>query len=82
MTDTLMNEDQQHLQWLYDRLRVVYGENKNIDYMRKFQSIIDDLGVPVPEVEGTYPVVIYLGSEADRDEIIKVFREIKPRCGA
>lgn len=34
-------DNKRHLQFIYDRLRFVYGENKNIDYMRKFKEIID-----------------------------------------
>ena len=29
-----------HLQWIYDRLIHVYGENENDDYMKKFKDII------------------------------------------
>lgn len=33
---------------------------------------------PTPELEGTYPVVLYFGTEADRDEFIALVREAKP----
>jgi hypothetical protein len=30
-----------HLQWIYDRMSNVHGENKNYDYMLKFKEIIE-----------------------------------------
>jgi hypothetical protein len=33
--------DYQHLQWIYDRLCKVHGEDRNHDYMHKLQTIID-----------------------------------------
>lgn len=32
-----------HLEFIYNRLKNVYNENENIDYMLKFKNIIDDL---------------------------------------
>jgi hypothetical protein len=44
MEDQNINEkDVKHLQWLYDRMANVHGENKNYDYMIKFKEIIEQL---------------------------------------
>jgi hypothetical protein len=37
----LLPKDKEHLQWLYNRLVNVHGENPNYDYMLKFQEIIN-----------------------------------------
>jgi len=29
--------------WIYERLVNVYGENPNVDYMRRLKTIIDSL---------------------------------------
>jgi len=34
--------DKEFLRWLYNRLEQVHNENKNVDYMHKFKSIIAD----------------------------------------
>jgi hypothetical protein len=34
--------DQEFLQFIYDRLKNVYGESENIDYMIRFQGLIKD----------------------------------------
>ena len=44
MKDQNINEkDVKHLQWLYDRMANVHGENKDYDYMIKFKEIIEQL---------------------------------------
>jgi hypothetical protein len=44
MEDQNINEkDVKHLQWLYDRMANVHGENKDYDYMIKFKEIIEQL---------------------------------------
>jgi uncharacterized membrane protein len=44
MNDQNINEKNvKHLQWLYDRMANVYGENKDYDYMIKFKEIIEQL---------------------------------------
>ena len=44
MEDQNINEkDVKHLQWLYDRMVNVHGENKDYDYMIKFKEIIEQL---------------------------------------
>ena len=44
MKDQNINEkDVKHLQWLYDRMVNVHGENKDYDYMIKFKEIIEQL---------------------------------------
>lgn len=35
--------DKEFLQWIYDRMKLVYGEDSNMDYMRKLKSIIDNM---------------------------------------
>ena len=47
-----MSTDKEHLQWIYDRLICIHGEPPNVDYMLRFQEIIDsscDYVVPVEE---------------------------------
>lgn len=34
--------------------------------------------IDVPVIEGTFPVVLYLGSEEDREELIQAMMEIHP----
>jgi len=34
--------DKEFLQWLYDRIKNIYHEDSNMDYMRKLKSIIDN----------------------------------------
>jgi len=44
MKNQNINEkDVKHLQWLYDRMVNVHGENKDYDYMIKFKEIIEQL---------------------------------------
>jgi len=38
---SLFPKDKEHLQWLYNRLVNIHGENPNYDYMLKFKEIID-----------------------------------------
>jgi len=37
-----LKKDKQHLEFIYARLRHVYHESENIDFMIKFKQIIDD----------------------------------------
>lgn len=37
----LKRENREFLQWIYERMRCVYGEPENVDYMIKFKGIID-----------------------------------------
>ena len=37
------DKDIKHLQWVYDRMVNVHGENENYDYMIKFKEIIEQL---------------------------------------
>lgn len=32
-----------HLNWLFDRMINVHGENENYDYMRRFREIIESM---------------------------------------
>ena len=37
------DKDTAHLQWIYDRMSNIHGENENYDYMLKFKEIIEQL---------------------------------------
>lgn len=37
-----------------------------------------DIKSLVPELEGTYPVVLYFGTDADRSEFMELMAEAKP----
>lgn len=37
------SSDKEHLEFIYARLRHVYHENENIDYMLRFKKIIDKI---------------------------------------
>lgn len=37
------DKDTSHLQWMYDRMSNIHGENENYDYMLKFKEIIEQL---------------------------------------
>ena len=39
----MKSSDKEHLQWMYSRMRLVHGEKKNLDYMKRFKEIIDNL---------------------------------------
>jgi hypothetical protein len=39
--DNLVSNDTKVLDFVYERLTEVYGENKNVNYMSKFKDIID-----------------------------------------
>jgi hypothetical protein len=32
-----------HLEWIYERMRHVHGENENVDYMIRFREILEQL---------------------------------------
>jgi hypothetical protein len=37
-----MSKTKEHLDFIYNRMLEVHGENENVDYMLKFKSIIDN----------------------------------------
>lgn len=37
------HEDAKHLRWVYDRMVCLYGEGRNLDYMRRFVKIFNKL---------------------------------------
>lgn len=39
----MSQSDKNHLEWIFDRLVEVYGENPNCDHMLKFKEIINNL---------------------------------------
>lgn len=38
-----MTTNSEHLQWMYDRMVNIHNERPNIDYMRRFQEIINEI---------------------------------------
>jgi len=48
--------DREHLEWIYDRLHYVHGENKSFDYMIKLKQIIEDLMPEKSPVDKGYRV--------------------------
>ena len=51
--------DKDFLQWIYNRLKSVHGENPNFDYMHKLKSIIEatDPDKVTPNVSTVIPIV-------------------------
>jgi hypothetical protein len=47
-----------------------------------FQRIARDLANPVDDTAALAPLVLYLANEEDRQEVIDLFREIKPNAEA
>ena len=43
--------DKEHLQWIYDRLVHVYGEDTDVNYMQHLKSIIDRSSDGPPKLE-------------------------------
>lgn len=43
MMSQLSEGDVQHLRWIYGRMAEVHGESCNLDYMIRFQHILDKL---------------------------------------
>ena len=41
-----LTDKQLHLQWIFNRLVMKYGENPNYDYMIKLKKIIDEWSEP------------------------------------
>lgn len=41
-----LEKDHQHLEWIYQRMKNVHGEDENVDYMLKFREVIDSLKNP------------------------------------
>lgn len=39
----VFHEDAKHLFWMYNRMVCLHGEEKNLDYMRRFVKIINKL---------------------------------------
>jgi hypothetical protein len=35
--------DKEFLNWIYERMIYVHGENKNVDYMLTFKKLIDKM---------------------------------------
>ena len=42
-------QDKQHLRFIYNRMVEIYGENPNVDYMLKFNSIIGENPTIIPK---------------------------------
>ena len=45
MSRIVSNEvgDKEFLEWVYDRLVNVHGENPSVDYMQRLQKLVDQL---------------------------------------
>jgi hypothetical protein len=41
-----INRGVEHLQFIYDRMVSVHGEDPRVDYMKTLQSVLDDLNRP------------------------------------
>ena len=54
------------------------GESRPVAELKNLR--VDEAIMPIdqPELEGTFPVVMYLGSEEDREELIQAVMEVKP----
>jgi hypothetical protein len=49
----------------------------------RLEQIVDQvLRCPAGELRGSYPVLLYLSSEADRDELIALLQAANPRLTA
>lgn len=58
--------DKEHLQWIYDRLEHVHGENPKVDYMLRLKMIIDSL----PEPKNNHEDFLKYMSE-NKDHIVR-----------
>lgn len=45
----LSPQDKQHLRFIYNRMVELHGENPNVDYMLKFDKIIEDKPIIIPK---------------------------------
>ena len=45
----IMSKDKEHLQYIYNRLWKVHGENKRVGYMVTLRAIIDGMDTPKPK---------------------------------
>ena len=41
----------EHLQFIYDRMVSVHGEDPRVDYMKTLQGVLDDLNKPCLKLE-------------------------------
>ena len=63
--------DHVYLQWLYDRMIKVHGENELYDYMHRFKQIIDDLKEKDnSQLQGSEILYGFLSWLTTRDEAI------------
>jgi hypothetical protein len=42
----MTQQDKEHLRWIYNRMVEIHKENPNVDYMNRFDAIIDDKPKP------------------------------------
>ena len=42
----MKDKDIKHLEWVYERMKFLYNENENYDYMIRFREILEALRQP------------------------------------
>jgi hypothetical protein len=50
----------EHLNFIYERLKLKYNEEENLDYMLKFKSIIDDLELLNADIRNNLSLILNL----------------------
>lgn len=58
------------------------GWHAALDYFKKCCSEVESWRAPIEQLEGSFPVVLYFGNEADLDEFIDSVKEAKPQMKA
>lgn len=61
-----------------DHEAVCVGARDRIMYLSQQLEAVFGGKAPTQELAGTFPVVLYLGTSEDRDELISLMREAKP----
>lgn len=59
----------------YDGIR--YGTIGEM--IAEIKQLRNAVATPIPELEGTFPLVLYFGNRADMDEFVRLIKEAKPR---
>jgi len=54
------------------------GDSRPVTELKDLRVVEAIMPVDQPELEGTFPVVMYLGSENDREELIQAVMEVNP----
>jgi hypothetical protein len=66
-----LTDEQLHLQWIYNRLVMKYGERPSYDYMVKLQKIIDEL----PEKKDVFGLTHEQEMQIIKDMLIKTRKD-------